>query len=446
MSTGIGHYPTEPFRAEERSRRILANLAEEGFVSFDAAWRFLDCNAVGERLLGHGLPDLVAHHFCDVAGFDGESPFADLVRRVGETKASEDIELTFRSGRRSRLLAVHAYPFGEGVAARWRDITAARAAEKRLALSEARYHEIAHGLPAAAWVSRATGGLEFINQAMADALGRPTRALLGDGWLDAVDPDDREHLLRVREAARAAHGSFHCEGRFRRADGGLRIVELYGRPRFDAHGQFRGHIGVATDVTEQREFAESQRLLINELNHRVKNTLALVQSLVRQTLRDHHVSPDVEQDVTERLIALAAAHDVLSREQWKDADLGDVIGEVMLPYDHAGRVRMRGPAARVTPKTAITLSIALHELATNAAKYGGLLTPEGRVEIAWRRVGDRIVLEWREQAGPPVSSPTLSGFGSQLLGRVLAAQLGRAAEIVYAPEGLTCRIEAPAAD
>jgi PAS domain S-box-containing protein len=445
MSTVAGAYPSEPFKAEDRSRRILADLAE-GFVSFDAAWRFVDCNAVGERLFKHKLPDLAGHHFCDVAGFDGESSFADLVRRVGETRSPEDMELTFRSERRSRLLEVHAFPLGEGVAARWRDITEARAAERRLALSEARYHEIAHGLPAAAWVSRASGGLEFINQAMADALGRPRRALLGEGWLDAIDPDDRAHLMRVRDEARATHGSFHCEGRFRRADGSLRIIQLYGRPRFDARGEFRGHIGIANDVTEAREFEERQQLLINELNHRVKNTLAMVQALVRQTLRDHQAAPDIERDVTERLIALAAAHDVLSREQWKDAELSDVVGEVMAPYDHAGRVRMRGPAARVSPKAAIALSMALHELATNAAKHGALSVAEGRVEVGWRREGDRIELDWRERDGPPVGAPKLTGFGSLLLGRVLAAQLGRAAQIVYEPAGLTCHIQAPAVD
>jgi PAS domain S-box-containing protein len=443
MSTVEGVQPTQPFRAEDRSRRILADLAEEGFVCFDAHWCFTECNRVGERLFHRKLPELLGHNFCEVAGFVGDSPFAELVRRVGQTGAAEDIELTFRNERRARLLAVHAFPRGEGVAARWRDITAVRAAERRLALSEARYHEIAHGLPAAAWVSRANGGLEFINQAMADALGRPKRELLGEGWLDAIDPDDRTHLLRVRDEARATHGSFRCEGRFRRADGALRIIALYGRPRFDANGEFRGHIGVANDLTDAREFEESQRLLINELNHRVKNTLAMVQALVRQTLRDDRAPLTVERDVTERLIALAAAHDVLSREHWKDADLSDVVGEVMRPYDHGGRVRMRGPQARIAPKAVIPLSMALHELATNAAKYGALSSPDGRVELTWRRAAGAVALDWRERGGPPVTTPTLTGFGSQLLGRVLAGQLGHPAEIEYAPEGLTCRIQAP---
>jgi PAS domain S-box-containing protein len=439
--------PQQPFRAEDRSRRIVAELAA-GFVSFDADWRFVECNGVGERLFRRRRADLLGQQFCDVAGMAGDSPFADLVRRVGVTKAPEDVELTFRGpDQNSRLLAVHAFPLGEGVAAEWRDITAARAAQRRLALSEARYHEIAHGLPAAAWVSRVSGGLEYINQAMTDALGRPRRALLGDGWLDAIDPADRPHLLSVRDAARGGHSSFHCEGRFRRADGELRIIELHGRPRFDSQGRFRGHIGIASDVTETREAEERQRLLVNELNHRVKNTLAMVQSLVRQTLRDHDAPPDVERDVTERLIALSAAHDVLSRERWKDAELGDVVGEVMRPYEHAGRIRFDGPKTRIAPKVAIALSMALHELTTNAVKYGALSIPDGRVELSWRRAADRVLLRWRERDGPPVAAaPRLSGFGSLLLGRVMAVQLGQPARIVYAAEGLTCRLDAPVAD
>jgi PAS domain S-box-containing protein len=438
-------HPAEPFKAEDRSRRITVELGG-GLVRFDADWRFVECNTVGLRLFKCKRPDLIGRQFCDVAGLAGDSAFAELVRRVGDTGTPEDAELTFKVDRRSRQLAVHAFPFGEGVAAEWRDITAARAAGRRLARSEARYHEIAHGLPAAAWVSRASGGLEFINQAMADALGQPRRALLGDGWLDAIDPDDRAYLLRVRQEAHANHGSFRCEGRFRRADGALRIIELYGRPRFDTRGRFRGHIGIAADITEAREAEERQRLLINELNHRVKNTLTMVQALVRQTLRDHGAPADIEHDVTERLIALSAAHDVLSREHWKDAELGDVVREVMGPYDHAGRVRTSGPKARVAPKVAIALAMGLHELATNAAKYGALSVPEGRIELSWSRAAQTIRLHWRERGGPPVASPKLSGFGALLLGRVMAGQLGQPARIVYEAEGLTCRLEAPATD
>jgi PAS domain S-box-containing protein len=341
------------------------------------------------------------------------------------------------------LLSVHAYPFQPGVAAVWRDITAARSAERRLALSQARYHEVADGLPAAAWLSRADGKLEFINQAMVSALGRPRRALLGDGWLDSMDPDERKLLLVARADARARHSSFHYEGHFRRPDGALRVIELYGAPRFDEVGGFRGHVGIATDVTESREAEARQRVLANELNHRVKNTLAIVQSLVRHTLRDHKTPDAVEHDLTERLLALSAAHDVLSREQWHDVELADVIVEVMRPYSQHLRNSLEGPGARVDPKTAIALAMGLHELATNAAKYGALSTPTGQIELSGLRLDDQIALQWRERGGPPVTSPTLTGFGSVLLGRILANQFGVPAQLSYPPEGLVCRMNVP---
>jgi two-component sensor histidine kinase len=142
-------------------------------------------------------------------------------------------------------------------------------------------------------------------------------------------------------------------------------------------------------------------------------------------------------------MALSNAHDLLGREQWNGADLADVVGGVTRPYALAGRVRVDGPQVRVSPKTAIVVAMALHELATNAAKYGALSTASGRVELGWTVRDNAIALEWREEGGPRVSAPTLTGFGSILLRRILAGQLGQAAEITYAPEGLTCRLHAP---
>ena len=197
-------------------------------------------------------------------------------------------------------------------------------------------------------------------------------------------------------------------------------------------------------MTETREHQRRQRLLINELNHRVKNALATVQSLVRLTLHDFDVRGEVEHAITERLIALAATHDVLTREHWSGAELSEVIVEVTRPYDAAGRITMRGPETRLAPKTAIAISLAVQELATNAAKHGALSTAGGRVALAWRCTDAAVEIEWRESGGPPVTPPKAHGFGSLLLGRLLAGQLGQPAELIYAPEGLICRIRAPA--
>jgi PAS domain S-box-containing protein len=322
-----------PASLDDRSRQIVDGLAD-GYVSFDADWRLTDCNAAAEQVLKRGRQDLLGCKLWDLAGLTPDAPFAALAQRVAESRTPEGAELTYRVEGRSRLLSVRAFPFADGVAAVWRDITAVRAAERRLAADEARYHEIADDVPAAAWLSRANGKLEFVNQAMVEALGRPRRALLGEGWMECIDPEDRPHLLEVRRRARASHSSFRYEGRFRRPDGSVRIIELFGRPRFDAHGAFRGHVGIAADLTEAREQEQRHRLLVNELNHRVKNTLATVQSVVRHTLRDHNAPKEVEHAITERLLALSAAHDLLSRETWEGAELTDVVAEVMRPYDH----------------------------------------------------------------------------------------------------------------
>jgi PAS domain S-box-containing protein len=427
--------------AEDRAREIVDGLGE-GFLSVDADWRLTDCNAAAERLLRRQRKDILGRKLWRLAGLPSRSSIAALARRVAATRKAEEAELAFSTGNGPQILSVRAFPLGGGVGAVWRDITCARRAERRLAETRTFYREVADGVPAAAWLSRADGKLEFVNPAMAEALGRPEAALLGDGWMDFLDPEDREGLLLARAAARKAHAPFRYEGRFRAADGSLRLIQLCGRPRFDAGGAFGGHVGVASDVTETRAAETRQRTLINELNHRVKNALSTVQSLVRQTLREHRASKRIEAAVADRLVALAAAHDVLTREDWSGAELGDIVAEAVRPY--AGRVTANGPRVRIAPRPAVALSMALHELATNAAKYGALSAGDGGVELSWRRDGAHAVVRWREHDGPAIASPKRCGFGSRLLGPVLAGELGEPAAMTFAPEGVVCTIRTPA--
>jgi PAS domain S-box-containing protein len=424
------------------SRQIVEGLAE-GYVSFDAEWRVTDCNRAAEQLFERERWELVGRDLSDVIPLAADSSFAALALRVADCRTPEEAELAYTSRAGSRLLSVRIFPVADGVAAMWRDITAVREAERQLASSEARYREVADGLPAAAWLSRADGELEFINQAMVDALGWPHHDLLGEGWMRYIDPQDRPGLIAARSHARANHTAFHYEGRFRRPDGALRIITLHGRPRFDRLGAFRGHVGVAVDVTASREHERQQRLLVDELNHRVKNTLATVQSVVHHTIRDHGAPTELERAITERLMALSAAHDLLSRERWEGAELVEIIAEVTRPYDHAGRISMAGPMALLSPKTAVALSMGLHELSTNAAKHGALSTPDGHVDVSWTKNNGTAALEWRESGGPPVTATEPSGFGSLLLGRVLPAELGHVVELAHPPEGVICRFQAP---
>jgi PAS domain S-box-containing protein len=326
---------------------------------------------------------------------------------------------------------------------------AARIADDRarLAESEQRFRAMADSAPSPVWVTGEDGGLVFANRAFCDLAGMSLEQLQGHGWADILHPDDRGRVATLRAASRKMLAPNAWEGRFRIRGGEWRWMRTASSVRFDEAGVFRGYVGMAMDVTDTRRAEERQTLLINELNHRVKNTLATIQSLARQTLREGVSPRDARERLTDRLLALSAAHNVLTRENWEGADLEEIAREAVRPYDDTGgRIAACGPAARLAPNVALALSMALHELATNALKYGALSAPEGQVTLAWALApaGDVIELAWREQGGPPVSEPTALGFGSRLLAG-LAGELGAPADIRYDPTGLICRLRAPAA-
>jgi two-component sensor histidine kinase len=182
---------------------------------------------------------------------------------------------------------------------------------------------------------------------------------------------------------------------------------------------------------------ERQDLMINELNHRVKNTLVIVQSLARHSLRDG--GQDGLARFNDRLHALARAHDLLTRRIWKGADLGELLAETLSPY--GSQAVIDGPPVPLTPSAALALAMIFHELATNASKYGGLSAPDGKVELSWRALEDgRLAILWRESGGPPVSPPERTGFGSRLIAASLKGELAGDVTFDYARTGLICTI------
>jgi len=215
------------------------------------------------------------------------------------------------------------------------------------------------------------------------------------------------------------------------------------------NGEMIGAVLIAVDITERKRAEERQRLLTNELNHRVKNTLATVQAIVSQTLRSKSSNGDVRLAVEQRLKALARAHDVLTREHWEGANLYDIVTEAIEPFSahDEHRFHCSGPDVRLRPGMALAIAMALQELATNAMKYGALSKAEGDVTLTWSIVESSGVsclrLQWEERGGPPVNPPSERGFGTRLIERSLAHDLDGNAEIAFAPAGVVCRIEAP---
>jgi PAS domain S-box-containing protein len=201
-------------------------------------------------------------------------------------------------------------------------------------------------------------------------------------------------------------------------------------------------------VLERKRTEEHQRLLVNELNHRVKNTLAIVQSIANQTFRRPYDSRSAKALFEGRLAALAAAHDVLTAENWISASLEDVIRDTGVGCGaDESRFHFEGPSVRLPPKIAVSLSMALHELCTNASKYGSLSNADGRVEVSWEVIAgqgaSQIRVVWQEQGGPPVKPPSRRGFGSRMIERALASELGGTVQLQFLGEGVRCVIDAP---
>jgi two-component sensor histidine kinase len=208
--------------------------------------------------------------------------------------------------------------------------------------------------------------------------------------------------------------------------------------------------GVSLDITARRAAEEHQRLLLHELNHRVKNTLTTVQSLALQTGRSAADPATFNDLFLARIYALAGAHELLTEASWEGASLAEVIQRTMrhhVPAGQDGRLRCGGPTIRLGPNAAVTLNMAVHELATNAVKYGALSTPAGRVEVEWRidltQKRPILHIEWREIAGPPVVEPARRGFGSRLIERGLAREMDGDCRLIFDPEGLTCHLRLP---
>lgn len=265
---------------------------------------------------------------------------------------------------------------------------------------------------------------------------------VGEDFMDIVDAAEREG-----PAGRMVEVDF----RIRRPDTGeMRWMGSRAIAMRDATGRLERMVGVNFDLTERKRAEERRSLLINELNHRVKNTLATVQSIASQTFRGHDVARDLRQLFEARLVALSNAHNVLTRESWEGAPLSEIVTQAILPFvqKDAPRIRSSGPDVRCSTKSALALAMALHELATNAVKYGSLSSAEGHVRIGWTvdRDQGRFDLVWHEQDGPPVVQPTRQGFGLRLVGRSLAGELGGEVRLDFRPDGLRCTISAPLAE
>ena len=240
----------------------------------------------------------------------------------------------------------------------------------------------------------------------------------------------------------------HC----RRKDGKDYWASLFVNSVRDQDGTIVQHFISLVETTRFKLAQQNAAMLIDELNHRVKNTLATVQSIVTQAVRNSADPLVVRESIETRIAALSRSHDLLGREKWDGAGLRDLISEVLTPFrvdqGQAERFLIEGDNVRLSPRAALALGIAFNELATNAVKYGAFSNDLGRISISWlleqRADGLWLCLHWREQDGPLVKPPTQRGFGSRVIEQGLVHELNGKITLDYAPDGVVCTIYVPA--
>ena len=231
-----------------------------------------------------------------------------------------------------------------------------------------------------------------------------------------------------------------------RKDGALVDVAISGAPLRDTHGDIIGISVIHRDITPQRQHEEQMRLVMRELAHRSKNLLAIILSMAAQTARNSPALPEFNARFTQRLQGLAHSHDLLVQQNWRGAPIRELIKSHLEPFLEQDRTRVtfEGPDVVVDPKAAQNIGLALHELATNASKYGALSGAAGHVAIKWGATAQgAFALEWRECGGPRVKAPKRRGFGQTVLERLTSQALEGKASLSFASEGVVWRIEIP---
>jgi PAS domain S-box-containing protein len=283
----------------------------------------------------------------------------------------------------------------------------------------------------------------FVSPAYAEMLYRRPQDIVGKALVEIVGTEGfakvRPHIEKVLRGERAEY-----EHEVDYSGVGKRFLRGVYTPDKDENGKVVGWIASIVDLTDRKRAEEQRDLLMAEINHRVKNTLATVISIARQSFSKDRTFEVSQKSFTDRIQALAQTHTRLAEANWSGMSLETIIRDEVAPYRGSDNVRIAGPHLTLTPKQAVSLGLAFHELTTNAAKYGALSVKNGRVEVEWEIAPtDEVRLRWIETGGPAVEPPRQSGFGRLLLERALAADLGGSVALSFRKEGLQCLVTLP---
>ena len=445
-------------RQSESIFRAMFNVSSVGkFEVAPESGRFLRANKAMCEFVGYCEEELLARSVYDITYPDNLERDRELCRRLdaGES-AVFDVEKRYirKDGKtvwaRTTVNVIHdecGRPLRHTAVIQ--DLSARKQAEQALEASKARLQIALNATRLGSWqydpVHRVVSGdarFSEIFDVVADEI--PIEQI--KKW---VHPNDAELFWASPDAAlNPAHPKPYAqECRITRQDGQIRWIEVHGLADFEGIGRKRravGFIGTVADITERKEREEREHLLMREVNHRAKNMLSVVDAIARQTAARN--PEDFVERFSERMQALSASQELLVRNEWRGVDIEDLVCAQLSHFaDVIGtRIVVDGPKLRLKPAAAQAIGLAVHELATNAGKYGALSTDKGRVDIRWGAEGETLTMSWTECGGPPVSAPERRGFGSTVVERMAERSLGGTVDLDYARSGLTWHLTCPA--
>ena len=438
--------------ASEAQYRTLFNSIDEGFCIIEKIdtgqgapvdYRFLEANPAFERQTGiSGVVGKSIREAFPGAPQEWINTYDSILRDGEPIRFERDLAA------KGRVLEVNAFRLEDAgqrrLAVISQDITGRKNAEKiaqRLAAIVRSSDDAIISTDIDGMITSWNRGAELLfGYAVGEAIGKHITIL--------IPPDQQAKEPGMLGLIRNGHHINHFETVWMRKDGSEVWISLSVSPLRDAEGDVIGASKIIRDMTERRLADEHRAILVGELNHRAKNSLAMVRAIASQTLGNALSLADAQLAFESRLSALARGHDLLTLGNWAGTDLARVVKATVEPHGGGeNRFHIEGPFVPLTPAMALTFTMALHELCTNAAKYGALLTPDGKVSIVWQVTGtdaqSRLRLLWTEQGGPPVTPSMHKGFGSRLIERALAMELSGEVSINYEPSGVVCIIDAP---
>jgi PAS domain S-box-containing protein len=442
---------TADLEQREAELRLIAD-AVPALVSYvDGEERYRFVNKAYEDWFGRGRDAVQGRTVREVVGDEAYQVAVDHVAKAlaGEHVVYQAV-LPYRDGGARHVDAQyipHLGPDGRtrGFYAFVVDVTERERSAAALRESEARYRALAEAIAAVIWITPPDGLVSDMPRWRA-LTGQTVEEVRGWGWLEALHPDHRARTAELWRRCVESGTVYDTEYRLRSRDGDYGWYNARGVAVRDEDGAIREWVGVCIDISQRKLAEERQTLLMAELDHRVRNILASIQSMVSLTRRSATTIKEYAEALHGRIAAMARTHDLLTRARWSGAGLEQIVRDELQPYDPDGHVVTLNGALDciLRPRQALNFALVLHELVTNAAKYGALSAPDGRITVSWnveRRGAERyLCILWQESGGPAVSRPGRRGFGSTLIENALRAEPDSDVRLDFDPAGVRCAI------